>query len=72
MDKEPKAKKKRTLLLLGLILLFGGFAVNTTFVYLGVLGYLRELTRSLTIVGLVLTLIGLVQITWKVVNRKKK
>ena len=72
MDKEPKAKKKRTLLLLGLILLFGGFAVNTTFVYLGVLGYLRELTRSLTIVGLVLTLIGLVQVTWKVVNRKKK
>ena len=72
MDKEPKAKKKRTLLLFGLILLFGGFAVNTTFVYLGVLGYLRELTRSLTIVGLVLTLIGLVQVTWKVVNRKKK
>ncbi len=72
MNNEPKVKKKKILLPLGLILLFGGFAVNTTFVYLGVLGYLRELTRSVTIVGLVLTLIGLAQVTWKVVNRKKK
>ncbi|MCK5241728.1 hypothetical protein KAR34_04680 [bacterium] len=58
-----RTKKKRTLLPLGLILFFGGFAVNTTFVYLGVLGYLREITRSLTIVGLLLILVRLVRLS---------
>jgi len=56
------SNKSRTLLPLGLILLLGGFAINTTFMVMGIHGYLRELTRLTTIAGLLLTLIGLVQL----------
>jgi ABC-type multidrug transport system permease subunit len=72
MEKEQKPKKKKTLLPLGLILLFGGFVVNATFMYFGVLGYLREMTRLATIVGLLLILVGLVQMIVKLINRKAK
>jgi len=56
------SNKSSTLLPLGLILLLGGFAVNTTFMVMGIHGYLRELTRLTTIAGLLLTLIGFIQI----------
>lgn len=64
-------KNAKTLLPLGLILLFGGFAVNTTFLVLGVHGYFREATRLTTIIGLVLVLIGLVQVAVRAVRKKK-
>ena len=66
------SEKSRTLLPFGLILLFGGFAVNTTFILVGIHGYLRELTRLTTIVGLLVTLIGLIQLIWVLISRKRK
>ena len=63
---EPN--KPKTLLPLGTLLLVIGFTINTLFLFGGVGGYLREVTRLTTIVGLILVLIGLVQV---VVNRKK-
>jgi len=58
----PKKQSAKTLLPLGLILLLTGFAVNTTFLILGIHGYLREASRLTTIIGLLLFLVGLVQV----------
>ncbi|MEW6516608.1 MAG: hypothetical protein AB1439_06895 [candidate division FCPU426 bacterium] len=62
---EIKLKKSRSLLPVGLILLFGGFAVNTIFLLAGIHGYLRELSRFTTIAGLALTIIALFQWLWR-------
>lgn len=72
MPKIEQSKKKKTLLPLGLILLFGGFVVNTTFMLVGIHGYLRELSRLTTIVGLMVVLVGLVQVTINFIRSKKK
>ncbi len=66
------SNKTRTLLPLGLILLLGGFAINTTFMVMGIHGYLRELTRLTTIAGLLLTLIGFIQILILFIRRMIK
>jgi len=71
MGKIVEKKKKRTLLPLGLILLLGGFAVNTTFMVIGIHGYLRELTRLTTIIGFVVVAVGLVQVVVKFIRSKK-
>ena len=67
-------KKHKTLLPLGLILLVGGFAINTTFVFFEVHGLVRELTRLTTIVGLLLTLAGIGQVLFFMIRSffKKK
>ncbi len=71
---DPAPKKTRSLLPLALILLIGGFALNTTFMVLGIHGYLRELTRFTTIAGLVLTVIAIIQLLWHAIaaGLKKK
>lgn len=62
-------EKRRSLLFWGLVLLLCGFAVNTTFLLVGIHGYLREFTRLTTIVGLVLTLIGLVMFLLRLIQK---
>lgn len=58
---EEMPKKRISLFALGLIVLFGAFALNTVFMFLGVHGYLRELTRFSTIAGLVLVIIAIIE-----------
>lgn len=65
---EEMPKKRISLFALGLIVLFGAFALNTVFMFLGVHGYLRELTRFSTIAGLVLTIIALLEWLVRVVR----
>jgi hypothetical protein len=65
-------KKPRSLLTLALILLFGGFALNTTFMVLGIHGYLRELTRFTTIAGLVLTIVAIILLLWRAIAARVK
>jgi hypothetical protein len=60
-------KKNLSLLTLALILLLGGFALNTTFMVLGIHGYLRELTRFTTIAGVVLTIIAVILLLWRAI-----
>ena len=69
---DPTPKKSRSLLPLALILLFGGFALNTAFMVMGIHGYLRELTRFTTIAGLVLTVIAIIQLLWRAIAGRKK
>lgn len=72
MAKIEVKEKKKTLLPLGLILLLGGFAVNTTFMVVGIHGYLREFTRLTTIVGLLVVVVGVVQMIINLIRSKKK
>lgn len=66
----PAPKNPSSLLPFSLILLFGGFAVNTVFMVLGVHGYLRELTRFSTIAGLVLFVTAVIQLFWRTIAAK--
>ncbi len=64
---SPEAGRKKprwgkTWFIYGLILMLSGFVVNTSFMLLNIVGYLRELTRLTTIVGLVILFIGCVQL----------
>jgi len=54
-------QKLKIFLIWGLILFIGGYFANLALMLSGIHGYLRELTRLTTIVGVVLILGGLVQ-----------
>jgi hypothetical protein len=69
---NPTTQKSRSLLTLALILLFGGFVLNTTFMVLGIHGYLRELTRFTTIAGLVLTIVAIILLLWRAIAARVK
>lgn len=65
-----KNKKTKTLLPLGTILLVVGFTINTLFMLGGIGGYLREITRLTTIIGLIMVIIGLVKVVVRLFRRK--
>lgn len=66
-----RRKTELSLFMIAFAFLLGGFAVNTTFLILGIHGYLRELSRLTTIIGLLLVVVGLAQAIYKMIFKSK-
>lgn len=58
-DSRKPERSKKTLLFRGLKIFAIGFVLNMVFMRLGIGGLLRELSRLTTIVGLVMSIVGL-------------